>query len=56
MSWFTGSPPQPPNPIATGAAQTGTNIGTAIANANLNNTNQVTPQGGLTYDQTSTYN
>jgi hypothetical protein len=56
MSWFTGSPPQPPNPIATGAAQTGTNIGTAIANANLNNTNQVTPQGSLTYDQTGTYN
>jgi hypothetical protein len=56
MSWLTGSPPAPPNPIATGAAQTGTNIGTAIANANLNNTNQVTPQGSLTYDQTSTYN
>jgi hypothetical protein len=48
-------PPQPPNPLATASAQTGTNISTAIANAYLNSTNQVTPQGGLTYNQTSMF-
>lgn len=48
-------PPQPPNPIATAAAQTGTNVGTAVANAFLNNTNQVTPQGSLTFNPTGNY-
>lgn len=43
--------PKPPDPIATGAAQTSTNIGTAIANAGLNQVNQVTPDGSLTYAQ-----
>ena len=47
--------PQPPNPYATAAAQTGTNVGTAVANAYLNNTNQITPNGNLTYDQTGSY-
>ena len=47
--------PQPPNPIATAAAQTGTNVSTAVANSFLNNTNQVTPNGNLTYDQTGSY-
>jgi hypothetical protein len=42
-------PPTPPNPVATAAAQTGTNVTTGIANAWLNNTNQVTPDGSLTY-------
>jgi hypothetical protein len=46
---FGGSAPQPPNPLQTAAAQTGTNVSTAVANAFLNNTNQVTPQGNLTY-------
>ncbi|TIQ91960.1 MAG: tail fiber domain-containing protein, partial [Mesorhizobium sp.] len=34
---------------------TATNVGTAIANANLGNVNQVTPDGNLTYSQTGTY-
>jgi len=45
------SPPTPPNPQATAAAQTGTNVSTAIANAALGNVNQVTPYGNITYDQ-----
>ena len=48
--------PDPPNPIYTAAAQTGSNVATAIANANLGNVNQVTPQGNLTYNQSGTYN
>ena len=51
----TPSPPKPPDPVETAAAQTGTNIGTAVAQANLNNVNQVTPYGNLTYDQTGMY-
>jgi hypothetical protein len=47
--------PTPPDPKATAAAQTGTNIGTAIAQGAMNNTNQVTPYGSLNYDQTGTY-
>src|SRR6187399_92500 len=48
-------PPQPPNPYQTAAAQTGTNVGTGVANAFLNNVNQVTPQGNLSYDVTGNY-
>ena len=48
--------PDPPNPIYTAAAQTGSNVSTAIANANLNNVNQITPQGSLTFGQSGTYN
>jgi hypothetical protein len=48
-------PPAPPDPIAVAGAQTGQNIGTAIAQQNLNNVNQVTPDGSLTYEQTGTY-
>jgi len=48
-------PPQPPNPYATAAAATGTNVGTAIANKYLNQVNQVTPQGRLDYNQTGNY-
>jgi hypothetical protein len=44
----TGAP-EPPNPQLTASAQTSTNISTAIANAYLNNANQVTPTGSLTY-------
>jgi len=47
--------PDPPNPIYTAAAQTGSNVSTAVANANLNNVNQVTPYGSLTYNQTGNY-
>src|SRR4249919_716871 len=48
-------PPTPPNPIATAAAQTGTNVSTGVANAFLNNVNQNTPQGSLSYDVTGNY-
>ena len=41
-------PPEPPNPRETSAASTSTNIGTAIANAWLQNPNQITPEGRLT--------
>jgi hypothetical protein len=47
--------PQPPNPYATAAAQTGTNVATGVANAFLNNVNQNTPQGSLSYDVTGNY-
>lgn len=47
--------PEPQDPKETASAQTATNIGTAIAQQNLNNVNQVTPYGNLTYDQTGSY-
>lgn len=47
--------PSPPDPMQTAAAQTGTNVSTAVANAFLGNVNQQTPLGNLTYDQTGTY-
>lgn len=46
--------PKAPDPKETAAAQTGTNIGTAIANNTLGNVNQVTPYGNMTYAQTGT--
>lgn len=49
------SAPTPPDPRETGAAATGTNIGTAVANNAMQMVNQVTPDGSLTYDQTGTY-
>lgn len=49
-----GSAPTPPDPGETASAQTGTNIGTAIANGYLGNINQITPDGRLTYKQTGT--
>lgn len=45
-----GSTPQPPDPRETSAAQTGTNIGTAIANNAMGMIDQVTPYGSLTYE------
>jgi Chaperone of endosialidase len=47
--------PTPPNPTATAAAQTGTNVSTAVANAFLQNTGQNTPDGSLRYDVTGNY-
>ena len=44
-------PPEPPNPTATAAAQTGTNVSTAIANSYLGNINQTTPSGNLSYEK-----
>ena len=49
------SQPKAPDPRETAAASTSTNVGTAIANANLNQVNQVGPDGTLTYDQSGTY-
>lgn len=47
--------PEPPDPKETSAAATGTSVATAIANANLQNVNQITPNGSLSYSQTGTY-
>lgn len=47
--------PQAPNPNTTAAAQTGSNISTAIGQQQLNAVNQVTPGGSLTYSQSGTY-
>jgi len=44
-------PPTPPSPQAVASAQTGTNIGTAVANSYLNNINQVGPDGSVRYTQ-----
>lgn len=54
-----GSAPKAPDPAETAAAQTASNKETAYWNAVLNNVNQVTPYGNLTYKQTGggkTYN
>jgi hypothetical protein len=50
----SSKPPTPPDPAKTAGAQTAQNIGTAIAQSTLNNTNQVTPDGSLTYTQSGT--
>lgn len=50
------SAPPPPDPRQTAQAQTGTNIGTAIANTMMGNVGQQTPYGSLSYGQTGTYN
>lgn len=50
----TPSAPTPPDPTKTASAQTATNVDTAIANAGLSHTNQITPDGSLTYNQTGT--
>jgi hypothetical protein len=47
-------PPPAPDPYATASAQTQSNLGTAIAQSYLNNTNQYGPRGSLTYQQTGT--
>lgn len=45
------SPPQAPDPVATAAAQGNMNQNTATTQQLLNMTNQVTPDGSLTYTQ-----
>ena len=47
--------PTPPDPKVTAAAQTGTNVSTAVANSQLGNVNQVGPDGSLTYSTSGTY-
>jgi len=44
--------PAAPDPKETSAASTGTNVATAIANAYMNNYNQVTPDGSLSFETT----
>ena len=47
--------PSAPDPVQTAAAQTASNRETAISQAGLNATNQVTPYGNLTYSQIGTW-
>lgn len=49
------SAPTPPDPQETAAAQTGTNVSTAVANTILGNMNQTTPNGSLRFKQRGTY-
>lgn len=44
-----GSAPEPPDPQVTAGAQTANNIGTAVAQQQLNSINQITPTGSLQY-------
>jgi len=48
----SSKPPKPPDPGTTAAAQSTINRDTAITNAIMNMTNQVTPDGSLTYSRT----
>jgi hypothetical protein len=48
---MAADPPDPPDPKETSAAQTGTSVATAIANAWLGNTNRVGPDGTTTWNQ-----
>lgn len=48
-------PPPPPDPQEVAGAQTGQNVGTAIANTLMGQVNQVGPDGSLTYDQTGSF-
>lgn len=47
--------PKPPDPVATSSAATGTSVATAIANSQLNNVNQVGPDGSLTFTNEGSY-
>lgn len=47
----TPKAPPPPDPVATAAAQSGANRDTAVTQGILNMTNQVGPDGSLTYDR-----
>lgn len=49
------SKPKPTPPKETSAASTGTNVSTSIANAFLNNPNEITPDGTKTVTQTGSY-
>lgn len=51
----SSAPPAAPDPATTAAAQTQMNKDTAVAQYGLNATNQVTPQGSLTYSQSGTW-
>lgn len=49
------SAPKPTDPKETSAAQTGSNVSTAIANSFMGNVNKVGPDGTTTYDQSGSY-
>lgn len=49
------SPPPIPDPVKTAKAQTASNKATAITQAQLNNYDQIGPDGNKTYQQTGTY-
>lgn len=55
MSKSTPQQPATPDPVAVANAQTGTNIGTAVAQSQLNNVNRTGPGGSTTFDQTGGY-
>lgn len=48
----TPAPPPAPDPYATAAAQTGSNVETALTNTALQNANEVTPYGRVDYNIT----
>jgi hypothetical protein len=49
------SPPAQPDPVAVAKAQEGTNVGTAVAQSNLNNVNRTGPGGSTTFTQSGGY-
>jgi hypothetical protein len=54
MGKDTPTAPTPPDPVATANAQSNMNTNTATTQQLLNMTNQVTPDGSLSYNQTGT--
>jgi hypothetical protein len=55
MSKKTPAAPPPPDPYKVAEAQTGANVGSAIASGVMGNINQVGPDGSTSYNQTGTY-
>jgi hypothetical protein len=55
MGKSTPAAPPPPDPKVAAEAQTGSNVGSAIASGVLGNVNQVGPTGSTSYNQTDTY-
>jgi len=56
MGKKTPSPPAAPDPFATAAAQTGSNVQTGIANSIMGNANEITPWGNVNYNQIGSHN
>ena len=56
MSKSTPQAPPAPNPALVAQQQMGSNIDNAVAQKTLNNTNQYTPFGSTTYQQTGSHN
>lgn len=55
MSKSSPAVPATPDPTQVAQAQTGTNIGTAVAQSELNNVNRNGPGGSTTFDQSGGY-